>query len=161
MALKSNRTMAVNEKEKIPGNLTRIDSLSWIEQKPVRGWLKGLDFPVIIHCQVFKNKDGSTRILYLACRDLNCNASKIETIYKKRWKVEVFHKTLKSNMALAKSPTKCIRTECNHIFMSIYAAFQLECLKLKHKMNRFALRGLIYFKALQQARCELSLLKSV
>lgn len=74
--------------------------------------------------------------------------------------MEVFHKTLKSNTGLAKSPTKCIRTQGNHIFMSIYAAFQLECLKLKHKMNHFALRSSIYVKALQQAMCELHLLKS-
>ncbi len=44
--------------------------------------------------------------------------------------------------------------------MSIYAAFQLECLKLKHKMNHFARRSRIYVKALQQAMGELSLLKS-
>ena len=62
---------------------------------------------------------------------------------------------------MAKSPTKCIRTPTNHIFMSIYAAFQLECLKSKHKMNHFALRSRIYIRALQQAMSELRLLKSV
>jgi len=98
--------------------------------------------------------------LYLACSDLNCNISSLEAIYQKRWKVEVFHKTLKSNTGLAKSPTKSIRTQSNHIFMSIYAAFQLECLKLRHKMNHFALRNRIYVTALKQAMCELRLLKS-
>ena len=44
--------------------------------------------------------------------------------------------------------------------MSIYAAFQLECLKLKHRMNHFALRNRIYVTALKQAMCELHLLKS-
>ncbi len=160
MAIKSNRTVAVSEKDKAQGRFTRIDSLSWSSQKPVRGWLKGLDFPVLLHRQVFTNKDGSTGILYLACSDFNCNVSRLEAIYKKRWKVEVFHKTLKSNTGLAKSPTKCIRTQANHIFMSIYAAFQLECLKSKHKMNHFALRSRIYIRALQQAMSELRLLKS-
>jgi hypothetical protein len=46
-------------------------------------------------------------------------------------------------------------------FMSIYAAFQLECLTLKHKMNHFALRSRIYIKALQQAMCELHSLKNM
>ena len=160
MAIKSNRTVAVSEKDKKQGRLARIDSLSWSSQESVRGWLKGLDFSVLIHRQVFTNKDGSTGILYLACSDFNCNVTRLEAIYKKRWKVEVFHKTLKSNTGLAKSPTKCIRTQTNHIFMSIYAAFQLECLKLKHKINHFALRSRIYIQALQQAMCELSLLKS-
>ena len=177
MALKSNRTIALSEEDKKQGNFIRIDSISWLEQKSVRGWLKGLNFPVLIHRQVFTNsgatprlfktlgnahqdKDGSTGILYLACSELDCKPSKIEAIYQKRWNVEVFHKTLKSNAGLAKSPTKCIRTQTNHIFMSIYAVFQLECLKLKHHMNHFALRGRIYVKALQQAMSELHLLKT-
>jgi len=160
MAIKSNRTVAVREEDKNQGHFTRIDSLSWSSSEPVRGWLKGLDFPVLLHRQVFTNKDGSTGILYLACSDFNCNISSLEAIYQKRWKVEVFHKTLKSNTGLAKSPTKSIRTQSNHIFMSIYAAFQLECLKLKHKMNHFALRNRIYVTALKQAMCELHSLKS-
>ncbi len=44
--------------------------------------------------------------------------------------------------------------------MSIYAAFQLECLQLKHKVNHFALRSRIYVKALKQAMSELHLLKA-
>ena len=168
MAIKSNRTVAISEDEKKQGHFTRIDSLPWLSQEPVRGWLKGLDFPVLLHRQVFTNKDGSiceavsfrAGILYLACSDFDCNISSLETIYQKRWKVEVFHKTLKSNTGLAKSPTKSIRTQSNHIFMSIYAAFQLECLKLKHKMNHFALRNRIYVTALKQAMCELHSLKS-
>ena len=138
----------------------QIDSLQWSSQELVRGWLKGLDFPVLLHRQVFTNKDGSTGILYLACSDFDCDVTNEEAIYQKRWKVEVFHKTLKSNTALAKSPTKSIRTQNNHIFMSIYAAFQLECLKLKHRMNHFALRNRIYVTALKQAMFELHLLKS-
>ena len=160
MALKSNRTVAVSLEDKKQGHFTRVDELVWLEQKPIEVWIKGLDFPVLIHRQVFTNKDGSIGIVYLACSDLDCDGDAIETIYQKRWKVEVFHKTLKSNTGLAKSPTKCIRTQCNHIFMSIYAVFQLECLKLKHKVNHFALRSRIYIRAIQQAMNELHLLKT-
>ena len=160
MALKSNRTVALSEEEKQEGKFTRIDSLYWSKPEPVKAWLKGLEFPVVLHRQVFTNQDGSTGTLYLACSDLTCNASNIEAIYQKRWKVEVFHKTLKSNTGLAKSPTRCVRTQINHIFMSIYAAFQLECLSLKHKMNHFALRSRIYIQALKHAMLELHSLKS-
>ena len=103
MAIKSNRTVAISEKDKAQGRFTRIDSLSWSSQKLVRGWLKGLDFPVLLHRQVFTNKDGSTGTLYLVESDFNCNVSRLEAIYKRRWKVEVFHKTLKSNTGLANS----------------------------------------------------------
>ena len=160
MALKSNRTVALSEEDKKKGCFTRVDALEWTENTAVQGWVKGIDFPVLLHRQVFINKDGSTGILYLVCSDLSCDTTSIEAIYKKRWNVEVFHKTLKSNVGLTKSPTKCIRTQSNHVFMSIYAAFQLECLHLKHKMNHFALRSQIYMKALQQALLELNLLKS-
>ena len=90
-------------------------------------------------------------ILYLTCSDLTCTAKDIETIYKKRWSVEVFHKTIKSNTALAKSPTKVPLTQGNHVFMSIYSAFKLECLSLKYKMNYFALKAKLYMTVIRQA----------
>lgn len=159
MSLKTNRTVALSEEDKKQGCFTRIDTLKWTEHRPVLGWIKGLDFPVLLHRQIFTNKDGSTGILYLACSDLDCKATEIEAIYQKRWSVEVFHKTLKSNVGLTKSPTKCVRTQSNHVFMAIYAAFQLECLHLKHKMNHFALRSKLYIGAIRQAMDELDLLK--
>ncbi|MFI3136945.1 MAG: hypothetical protein QX197_09220, partial [Methylococcaceae bacterium] len=43
----------------------------------------------------------------------------------------------------------------NHVFMSIYAVFKLECLKIKHKANHFALRTKLFIKANQMAYAEL------
>ncbi len=159
VALKSNRTLALTLEDKKQGRFTRIDQLAWPEQNPIKAWLKGLDFPVLLSRQVFANKDGSTGILYLACGDLDCDKTAIGAIYQKRWKVEVFHKTLKSNAALAKSPTHRVRTQGNHVFLSIYAAFRLECLSIKHKLNHFALRAKLYSKALRLAFNELQTLK--
>ena len=110
----------MSKEDRKPGRFTRIDSLEWTEHTPIHGWIKGVDFPVLLHCQVFTNQDGRIGIVYLACSDLDCDATMIEAIYQKRWQVEVFHQTLKSNTALAKSPTKCVRTPGNHVFMSIY-----------------------------------------
>ena len=98
--------------------------------------------------------------MYLACSDLDQHGDAIETIYQKRWKVEVFHKTLKSHAALAKSPTKRVRTQSNHVFMAIYAAFSLEWLRIKHRMNPFALRSKLYLKAIRHAFDELQKLKA-
>ncbi|MCX2956265.1 MAG: hypothetical protein K7J15_00230 [Candidatus Regiella insecticola] len=82
------------------------------------------------------------------------------TLYNKRWKVEQFHKSLKSNASLAKSPTRRVITQNNHVFMSIYAVFKLECLKIRHKVNHFALRTKLYIKATQQALSELQNLRA-
>ena len=101
--------------------------------------------------QVFTNKDDSTGTLYLVCSDITCDCNTITTSYKKRWQVEVFHKNLKSNAVLAKLPTQTqtqtLRTQNNHIFMSIYAVFKLECLSARTKLNAMALR----FKLLTNA----------
>ena len=75
------------------------------------------------------------------CSDLACDGPTLEAIYQKRWNVEIFHKTLKSHAALAKSPTRRVRTQSNHCFMALYAAGRLEGLRVKHRLNHFALRS--------------------
>lgn len=124
------------------------------EEVAVKVWLKGVKFPVILVRKVFKNKDASSGTLYLACSDLNVDGQGILTIYKKRWNVEVFHKSLKQNAALAKSPTRRVRTQSNHIFAAIVAVFKLECLNIKQGLNHFALKGKLYLKATKAAFAE-------
>ena len=89
---------------------------------------------------IYENKDGSTGILNLICSDIALDGLSISTIYEKRWKIEEFYKSINHNSALAKSPTKTIRTQSNHIFMAIFSFFKLEKLKIKHHINHFALR---------------------
>ena len=160
VALKSNRTVALSKEDKLQGRFSRIDALPWSEDTPLLGWIKGLDFPVLLHRQVFTNKDGSKGTLYLACSDLDLQALDIETIYQKRWRVEVFHKTLKSDAALAKSPTKRVRTQSNHVFMALYAAFRVECLRIKHGLKNHALKTKLYMKAIRAAFEQLQKLKT-
>jgi hypothetical protein len=87
--------------------------------------------------QVFKNEDGSEGVLYLLSSDVTLDYERLTTIYQRRWKVEEYHKSLKVNTSLAKSPTKTIRTQSNHCFASIYAFVKLERLKMATKMNHF------------------------
>ena len=160
VALKSNRTVALSYQQKRQGAFSRIDACDLPEHHPVLGWIKGLDFPVLLLRQVFTNQDGSTGTLYLACSDLTCDGATLETIYQKRWNVETFHKTLKSHAALAKAPTKRARTQSNHCFMALYAACRLEGLRIKHRLNHFALRSRLYLKAIRCAFDELQSLKT-
>ena len=138
-ALKNNRLVATSNEDRKNKRFSRIDEIDLPENTLMQGWLKGYDEPLLFIRQVFKNKDGSTGILHLVCSDLTCDHDAITTTYKKRWKVEVFHKSLKSNANLAKSPTRTVRTQSNHIFMSICATFKLECLSIKNSLNPFAL----------------------
>lgn len=159
-ALKDNRLVASSAVDKKQGRFVRIDTLELSDKQVVRGWLKGYANEVLLVRQVFTNKDGSTGLLNLVCSDLTCNGDTVAAIYQKRWKVEVFHKSLKSNAALAKSPTRRVTTQNNHVFMAIYAVFKLECLKLKHKTNHFALRAKLFIKATRQAYAELQALSA-
>ena len=150
-ALKDNRLVALSEADKQQGRYERIDRLSLPEKEAVHGWLKGYGKEVLLVRQVFTHKDGDTAILHLVCSDLNLNGEQVTALYQKRWNVEVFHKSLKSNAGLAKSPTQTVTTQNNHVFMLIIAVFKLECLKMQHHLNHFALRAKLWIKATQHA----------
>ena len=159
-ALKDNRLVALSEADKKQGKFTRVSDIALNDKGAVRDWLKGYKHEVLIVRRIFTNKDGSTGTLNLVCSDLTLTGEDVATIYQKRWKVEEFHKSLKSNAGLAKSPTRTPTTQNNHIFMSIMAVFKLECLKMKHQTNHFALKAKLYIKAIQQAFAELQQFKS-
>ena len=171
-ALKDNRLIAVTEEDRNNKRFVRVEELDLPEQTVVRGWLKGYAKEVLVVRQVFTNKDGSTGRLHLVCSDLTCSYDAIATTYKKRWQVEVFHKCraqypsatdpegLKSNANLAKSPTRTLRTQSNHVFLSICAAFKLECLGLKNKLSPFALCRKLLINASRSAYDELLLLRA-
>ncbi len=150
-ALKDNRLVALSQEDWKKKRFVRVDELQFPEQGAVQGWLKGSARAVRLVRQVFKNQDSSTGTLHLVCSDLTCDYDAITTTYKKRWQVEVFHKSLKSNAGMAKSPTQTLRTQSNHVFMAIYAVFKLECLSVKSKINPFALRFKLLINATRSA----------
>ncbi|MEA2027405.1 MAG: transposase, partial [Campylobacterota bacterium] len=158
-AIKSNRLIALSLEDKKQGKFIKVDELELSDKQPIRGYLKGYDKEVILVRQIFTNKDGSKGVLNLVCSDITLDGDSIATIYEKRWKVEEFYKSLKHNVDMAKSPTKTIRTQSNHIFLAIFAFFKLELLKIKHKTNHFALRAKLLIKANQMAYQELLVLR--
>lgn len=163
MPLKANRKVAVSfEHKKKRGDYEQVGSLE-LEPATVRKvYLEQVEFPLLLVKQVFKNEeDGSEGVLYLVSSDVTLDHERLTTIYQKRWKVEEYHKSLKSNASLAKSPTKTIRTQSNHFFACIYAFVKLERMKIATKTNHFALRSRLYLKAIQAAYQELQKLASV
>ena len=90
--------------------------------------------------KVFTNEDGSTGILYLASNDIEHEAAYLYQIYQKRWRIEEYHKSIKENASLAKSPTKRVRSQANHIFASIVAFCKLEIMKVATATNHFAIK---------------------
>ncbi len=89
-------------------------------QQILEVWPEELDFPLLLINQAFKSED-DTGELYLACSNLNLSYEQITTIYKKRWGIEEYRKSIRTNTGLAKSPTKNINTQTNHSILSIVA----------------------------------------
>ena len=135
MPLKTNRKVALSLADKKQGRYERVDTLEIEPDTVLTIYLEGVDFPLHLVKQVFTNGDGSIGILYLVTSDLDLNYDGITTIYKKRWNVEPYHKSLKQNASLAKSPTKTITTQSNHFFAAVYAYIKLEMLKVATKTN--------------------------
>ncbi len=122
-------------------------------------WLEGVDFPLMLAKQVFTNGDGSTGILYLVTSDTTLGFGQITALYQTRWKVEEYHKSLKSSLALAKSPTRTTVTQTNHLVCSIWAFVKLELLRVKTNTNHFALKTKLYLAALRTAFAHLQALE--
>lgn len=157
MALKSNRKVALSKENKDNKEYISIETLQ-SGQQTVEIWLKELDFPLLLTKQVFKNENDTVGELYLACSDLNLLCDQITTIYKKRWGVEEYHKSVKSNTGFAKSPTKTIKTQTNHYVLSIVAYVKLEWLRQRTNKNHFAMKAQIYLAAQKAAQAELAAL---
>lgn len=121
-------------------------------------WLKDSDFPVQLIKKVFTNEDGSIGVLYLVSNDITADADALYQTYQKRWAIEVYHKSIKQNASLAKSPTKRVRSQANHIFASIIAFCKLEALKIKTATNHFAIKYKLILAANMAAMKQLAAL---
>jgi DDE superfamily endonuclease len=160
-AIKSNRKVALTYQDKQKGKFIKISELQWNEVDKRVVFLNGLDFPVVLTKQVFTNKDGSFGELHIVSNDLNLTTHELFDTYGKRWGVEVFHRSLKQNVGLEKSPTKFEISQKNHIFASMLAWIKLEILSLKHQSNHYGFKAKLYVKAIRAAFCELQHLKQV
>jgi hypothetical protein len=151
MPLKVNRKVALSAEHKQQGRYVRLDQVTLEAGVVQEVYLEGVDFPLALVKQVFVNEDGSTGIQYLVCSDIDLTGDTIMAIYRKRWNVEPFHKSLKQNASLEKSPTQTVRTQTNHLFASFCGYIKLELLKVSTHLNHFALKSKLYLCALQVA----------
>lgn len=157
--LKSNRKVALSEKDKQAGRFQAVASLDLEPNHLCEAHLEGVPFALRLMRQVFMNEDGSRGERYLVTSDVTLTSEGISAIYQRRWKVEEYHKSLKQNAALEKSPTRTPATQANHLFCSLLAFVKLERLKLNTSKNHFALKAKLYMKAVQSAFAELQHLK--
>lgn len=155
MPLKSNRKVALSLAAKERGQYQAVSSLELPVDETREVWLEEVPFALSVTKQVFINEDLSEGTLYLVTSDLTLLYDQMQKLYQRRWRIEEYHKSLKQNAALEKSPTRTPTTQRNHLFASLCAYLKLESMKWRTKLNHFALKSKIYQSALKAAYKEL------
>lgn len=155
MAIKENRKVAISQSDRTQGRYQAVKTVELPEDQPRQVWLEEVPFALLVVKQVFKNDDGSTGTRYLVASDLTLANDQMAKLFQRRWSVEVYHKSLKQNASLEKSPTRNETTQRNHLFASLCAYTKLEGLRIKTKTSPFSLKSKIYVAALKSAYAEL------
>jgi hypothetical protein len=89
--------------------------------------------------------------VYLVTSDTTLTYDGLTTLYRKRWNVEPYHKSLKQNASLERSPTHTVTTQTNHVFGAVCGYIKLELLKQQTKLTYFALKSKLYTQAVRVA----------
>ena len=170
---KANRRIALSEIDKQNKRFTSVSELPLPTARKdgtavspcQRIYLDKVPFPLLLIASVVTDHEGKSSVLYLVTSDLTLDASAIRVngsaisplaVYKKRWKIEEFHKSIKSNAAFARSPTKRVRTQSNHFFATLVAFIKMEAVRVSTRLNHFAVKAKLYQAALGTAMTQLS-----
>jgi len=144
MPLKENRKLALSAAQKQLGQYVTVTTLELAAGTTLQIWLEEVDFPLSLTTEVFTNKDSSVGVRYLVASHLTLDFDHQTKLYQKRWSIEVYHKSLKQNASLEKSPTRTPTTQRNHFFASLCAYIKLEALKIKTGVGHFTIKSKIY-----------------
>jgi len=158
--LKSNRKVALSLADKQKKRFVSVDCVDFGSDACLTVYLEQVDFALLLVRSALTDQRGETSVLYLVTSDLTLNGSSVVGLYRQRWKVEEYHKSIKSHASFAKSPTRRVRTQGNHFFASLVGFVKLEVYRAGLCLNHFALRGKVYQAAIQQAFLQLQRLKA-
>jgi len=94
--IKSNRNIYNTIDEREQNAKTKLSESDLEEEHIIPVFLNFIEFQVRIMKKVFKNENGTQGTLYLVTNDANLSAEELYSTYQKRWKIEVYHKSLKN-----------------------------------------------------------------
>ena len=160
IGITSNRLVAKNRQDLKSGNYTRIKDLGLKENGSTKVYLKDVQSMVVVTRIVFKNGNTITGEIYLITNDLSLASNHISDIYQKRWEIEVYHKSIKQNVSICKSPTKIAISQKNHLCLALLAFIELEKLKLVSSSNHYALKRKMIIAANKASYEELQKMKT-
>ena len=155
-ALKCNQKVKLLEsKELMQGvrhdkkGFVQIELLALQAGKAYLARVEGVKGDVLLTRQVFQNEDGSQGVLFLVASESGLTGEAVNAGYHLRWQVEEQHKSGKQNVMMGKGTASWVFGRLNHIFCAFVALVKLEQLRLKCKLNHFALKERLYLSALR------------
>jgi hypothetical protein len=157
MAYKSTVHLFLSKEDMCNG--LNLDVTTLKDKESILVYIKGVEFPLKLAKQVLKDQNDKEIDVYLVTSDLTLDSDGIFKIYRKRWKIEEFFKSMKSNCSYSNSPTGIVKTQINHFFCSVYSVFKLELLKISSGCNHFALKRKIYLAGVKKSFEELMNIK--
>jgi len=156
----NNRLFANSELDLANGNFVNIKDVTIKNGESKKGFLKGIPFPILlIRFDYPSSKEHVGGIVYLVTSDLELSNKNTTTIYRKRWKVEEYHKSLKQNASLGKMPAKTKMTQQSSLCASLIAFVKFECLRISGKLNHFAMKQRIRIEKIKTGMAELKKMK--
>lgn len=149
--LKSNRKIALSLEDKQNARFQSVSELTSRQGESLQVYLEQIDVPLKLYIKHFELDENKEAFLFLVTNDLELEGDGLYQIYQRRWKVEEFYKSVKSNAAYAKSPAHHPKTQEKHIVLCLLAFVKLERLRIKFKKNHFALAALLAVDAAKAA----------
>jgi len=160
LGIPPNRLVALSLKDAKAGNYDNLNNLGLKDGEARKVYLNDIPFPVVVTHKVFKNDDGVQGELHLVTNELTLSGDHIYDLYQRRWSIETYHRSLKQNASVGKSPTKVKRTQTNHVCLSLLAYSKIEQLKVATSNNHYAIKRQLLIAANQASYLELQKLRS-
>lgn len=158
-ATKANLMVALTAADRAAGRFVPLSSLPLAVGAPQCVYLRAVAEPVLVCKDILPNKDGSVGEQLLLTTDTSATYQHILTTYQQRWGIEDYHKSLKNNASLQKSPAWRVQAQATHLLASVCAFVKLEAIKLQTKTTQFALKARLYLQAIKAAFEELQIAK--
>lgn len=149
LGIPGNRLVALSRQDAKAGNYVRLDTLELKTGSTSKVYLKDIPFPVAVTHKVFKKGNVIQGELYLVTNDLTLTGDCAYENYQKRWDIETYHRSLKQNASLTKSPCSTEKAQLNHVALSLIAYSRLEQLKIVNKNNHYAMKRKLLIAANQ------------
>jgi Transposase DDE domain len=107
--------------------------------------LKGFEKQIYLARYEVKNDNDNPSVLYLVTSDEKLDWNCLLTCYQKRWQVELFHRSVKQNAAIAKAPLRTAKSLMSHCYAAIQAFIKMELLRIKHSLAHDSIKELIRY----------------